>query len=425
MRLSADQIREGLMHPNEGVRRLALGYFADAHTSDPAVTATALEGIARYGPHEFLVYTPGLADLPQTADSVRWAVDALAKSPVNKPSDHFTNGRSTLVKVLLSCPFEWFAPHEATALGFTLTDKERTQLGMRRAVNGLSDDALWERLDTLAEVLTANTEPWQTPEYREAEVLLEAAAGRPALAPRVLEHLNGIDLDEFYYLDSFAVRMAGRMRLAEAVPLLVEVMAEGDEGWHDDLQPALSRIGSDECVRLFREYWADADWSFQFTAACVMGNIHTDASVAACLELAAAEPDPYSRDVAVFRLLESAVRNGDTAAVEPTRQFLLKAPHTRDSKFSYELDLRGSLIDACTLTGERFPEYDKWRREDIEATASARRRMANLDSILPPDTLPPVKPEPPRDTIVGKPTAGRNDPCPCKSGKKFKKCCGK
>ncbi|MFY7953965.1 MAG: SEC-C metal-binding domain-containing protein [Armatimonadaceae bacterium] len=22
-------------------------------------------------------------------------------------------------------------------------------------------------------------------------------------------------------------------------------------------------------------------------------------------------------------------------------------------------------------------------------------------------------------------TAGRNDPCPCKSGKKFKKCCGK
>ncbi len=23
-----------------------------------------------------------------------------------------------------------------------------------------------------------------------------------------------------------------------------------------------------------------------------------------------------------------------------------------------------------------------------------------------------------------KPTVGRNDPCPCRSGKKFKKCCG-
>jgi len=31
-----------------------------------------------------------------------------------------------------------------------------------------------------------------------------------------------------------------------------------------------------------------------------------------------------------------------------------------------------------------------------------------------------VKPEPVRK----EPTAGRNDPCPCGSGKKFKKCCG-
>ncbi len=32
---------------------------------------------------------------------------------------------------------------------------------------------------------------------------------------------------------------------------------------------------------------------------------------------------------------------------------------------------------------------------------------------------------PVNETIVNKEVAGRNDPCPCGSGKKYKKCCGK
>jgi preprotein translocase subunit SecA len=37
-----------------------------------------------------------------------------------------------------------------------------------------------------------------------------------------------------------------------------------------------------------------------------------------------------------------------------------------------------------------------------------------------------VKPEEKRQTITqGVKEVGRNDPCPCGSGKKYKKCCGK
>jgi SWIM/SEC-C metal-binding protein len=31
----------------------------------------------------------------------------------------------------------------------------------------------------------------------------------------------------------------------------------------------------------------------------------------------------------------------------------------------------------------------------------------------------------PQKPAVAEPSAGRNDPCPCGSGKKYKKCCGK
>jgi len=44
--------------------------------------------------------------------------------------------------------------------------------------------------------------------------------------------------------------------------------------------------------------------------------------------------------------------------------------------------------------------------------------------------LPPPPPPPPESYTVPKPFVrepkiGRNDPCPCGSGKKYKKCCGK
>jgi preprotein translocase subunit SecA len=32
--------------------------------------------------------------------------------------------------------------------------------------------------------------------------------------------------------------------------------------------------------------------------------------------------------------------------------------------------------------------------------------------------------DPPPVTATARPAVGRNDPCPCGSGKKFKKCCG-
>jgi preprotein translocase subunit SecA len=38
-----------------------------------------------------------------------------------------------------------------------------------------------------------------------------------------------------------------------------------------------------------------------------------------------------------------------------------------------------------------------------------------------PPPPPPVKTVPVRTT----PKIGRNEPCPCRSGKKFKRCCGK
>ena len=50
-----------------------------------------------------------------------------------------------------------------------------------------------------------------------------------------------------------------------------------------------------------------------------------------------------------------------------------------------------------------------------------RLRLHGLDPVFENESEVEEEPEP-EPAVTGKP--GRNDPCPCGSGKKYKKCCG-
>jgi uncharacterized protein YecA (UPF0149 family) len=52
-----------------------------------------------------------------------------------------------------------------------------------------------------------------------------------------------------------------------------------------------------------------------------------------------------------------------------------------------------------------------------------QERKKQQTEVVDPDA-PPL-PDTPVEQAKSDRTAGRNDPCPCGSGKKFKKCCGK
>ena len=58
---------------------------------------------------------------------------------------------------------------------------------------------------------------------------------------------------------------------------------------------------------------------------------------------------------------------------------------------------------------------DTTRKQTVEITKASQENLNNLDN----DTV--------RKETVKKdgPSIGRNDPCPCGSGKKYKQCCGK
>ena len=73
----------------------------------------------------------------------------------------------------------------------------------------------------------------------------------------------------------------------------------------------------------------------------------------------------------------------------------------------------GATIEHRELSRFRRDERGEWRFVDGGTSSKpAEGRVARSPVELPPALAAPAQ------------KAGRNDPCPCGSGKKFKKCCG-
>jgi hypothetical protein len=183
------------------------------------------------------------------------------------------------------------------------------------------------------------------------------------------------------------------------------------------------------------EAFPKAGQSFRIYASGPLENIHSDLAVEKCVELLAQEKDHGIRRELAHALLCQFAPEG----VEAARRLLLG----RELDFE-DRGLRNDLLETCTLTGERFPEYGEWLATEKAEKEEHWRRVKELEGdpkgllLFALEKLtgkkaadvakarPPLPPTP-RLTLPRKPEArkkvGRNDPCPCGSGKKFKNCC--
>ena len=78
-------------------------------------------------------------------------------------------------------------------------------------------------------------------------------------------------------------------------------------------------------------------------------------------------------------------------------------------------------VSKLVLSVKKREGYE--RRQTAKVTSEGRE---NIDGILNPDGTRNDKEKTVKTPIVNDgPKVGRNDPCPCGSGKKYKNCCGR
>ena len=85
-------------------------------------------------------------------------------------------------------------------------------------------------------------------------------------------------------------------------------------------------------------------------------------------------------------------------------------------------------IETMDETTELSLDYDKEKLyyNMVEARAEWLYNLPQWDALLTEERRKELyKEQRTSSTVVKPPKIGRNDPCPCGSGKKYKKCCGK
>ena len=70
-------------------------------------------------------------------------------------------------------------------------------------------------------------------------------------------------------------------------------------------------------------------------------------------------------------------------------------------------------------------DFSKLYYNMIEAKATWLYNLSEWENIFDQDEIKEIKQQYHNDHIAISSKVGRNDPCPCGSGKKYKKCCGK
>ena len=275
-------------------------------------------------------------------------------------------------------------------------------------------------------------------EDRVPRTLIEESARR---GDELLELLAAILEKDYYWTDDttdgewwlrfHAVMVLGRMTAPRAGGLLVSFMRRIDEAQDETLEewlsgywPALFRNKPDAFLPSLRELAenraAGAYMRAQAIEAAVAhaqsaGTADLDAALAWAAKIAFTDREDAGLRVILGTMLLDFARP----------QFRKKLEQLADLQSSDDPAFDRKEITQVYFSRGRTPQWewesfrDPWAFYEPEAIEARQREWEKADAELDQDDSGGD------DTDVRQgPKVGRNDPCPCGSGKKYKKCCG-
>ena len=437
MQLTPEQIRAGLLHDDVDVRQRCLNHFTDKWSLDESVMPLVTQVIDARGFDAF-PYLQSLDQLAQTDATIAWVVRSLRQTPDFFHKRYINDWRPF---ILTQARGELLLRHRQDVLS-VLEPRNQAKVNRRLEMLSESPAVLWNRLEILCEQ-HKSAEDWDEFPQEEADDLVMCLAELGSVPiERLMELLQTDVPDEgdsaIFWLEPKLVTLAGLIRHQPALPILVEKLRLGSDFLDDESQTALIRLGTDEVVRTIASLLPQEECSWQRNASRVLEHIHSDETVRVATELL--------RDDSLIDEIRQNIAHGlacqySTEGLQTITEYL--ESHT-DWLDDPEWDATLQQMDvAAKLLHVELPRLKEWKGQLEEAIDSGRasifRRPGhwkeydvddfdddfvddNDDEEFVDDDYY-LKPAPPATVIHESPRVGRNEPCPCGSGKKFKKCC--
>jgi uncharacterized protein YchJ len=450
MRYPGDKIKEAILHPDPDVRDTAIRYFYSSTSPDDTLMPLAIQALERYGRTKAFSFTHYLNLLPQTELTIDWVVAELQGDVEGRPEErHFYY--LNLSRLLCHAAIRLAARHAPEILHAPHFDpKEQVAFRERLEMFGWNAEKCWQELRQYCE---ANRDKNNLEEFDPGHALriVEALARQSQeyegqIVALLAEKVDDYRHDAHKWLQPLMANLAGEMRLHKAIPMLVGNLGHPYSFLADQSMFALAKIGSDDVVAAVCDQFPRGSGDFRRRASDLLCKIHLDSTVQRVLELLPGETDLAVR----LNLCEALLDHFSDEGIEPARQ-LIKGPQlTPDLR-----RLRSNLITVCKIMGTRFPEFDVWQEQAKGEAEEEWARMREIQKmayeaggdmallvrklkaqlavqqaekkrleaeVAEKERLLARRPSP-RPTRPDR--IGRNDPCPCGSGKKFKHCCMK
>ncbi len=422
--LPPDRIMPYLLHEDRFLRDAAAEYFGESWSPDPELAGMILQACDRYGPRQNLRSLRFLDHLPLTDQTLDQALEQLARADDKSVAGH-------LGSAIARAPIELVRVREQAVLGNPRLGEESARLlRFRLDLCTWPAERLWQELQDFAR-READALYVGDIDHAYADALIDALTPHTVPdAATVCTLLRQFGTDdtrsEDSWLEIFLVDLAGARRLREAVPVLVDKFHIDTDYLLERCMDALGRIGDPEAVRLIRQMFPTAPENFRSWIADVPGRIKHEESEETLLALLERERDPTIRTFLCMGLCQLFSER----AVELVRHVIVLGTYDRTLTH-----LEEDLLPVLDVVGVTVPEAARWRKHRAEEDRRVQERLAELEDLMnQPEPEPvPASPEPeeywepPRQLPFEhtEPRVGRNDPCPCGSGKKFKKCHGK
>ncbi|MCM3586594.1 SEC-C metal-binding domain-containing protein [Mesobacillus maritimus] len=267
-------------------------------------------------------------------------------------------------------------------------------------VHGTEEEVYGEYGETVAILDTAET--FDHSRYLKAKKLAACIVEKGWVTDQEinLEMQDELAEDLFSFNGILTVYMIGLMKLERYIPTLASLLDRDDDILLEEVSAALISFQNDEVVKVVTPYLLNENSVIY--ASSVMENIKTEAAVDA-LRRAYYETEDSEDQALLIEALCHQLSPTVTAEI---------SDHMDKEETSSLVDLEQKAYSYYTILGLHHPRLEEWRQ-----IAMTIEENPNLLSSQP-------------ELVTGEPyrnsnKIGRNDPCPCGSGKKYKKCCGK
>jgi hypothetical protein len=449
--LSPEDVKPLLVHEDRYIREAAFNYFRESWSNDSDIIPLLLCSYEVYG----------AGDMPRPlAWGYRFSLDESSIDAVMRTLA--ACGQKDTVRDLNSI-LKSAAPSLLASRLSSLKDARNVVPEALAAIERRVElaewpaDRLWQELQDYA-VRSESKKYVNDIDHRYADALIAALAMHETPSGDAICQMlrawdeGGDDLSRSW-LEIFLVDLAGKRRLREAIPALVDKYRVDTDYLLERATIALARIGDVEAVREVRRRYVGESKHFRWYAHSVFGDIKHPESEEAIFEALASEEEITIRTMLCGELCKLFSARGVEVVAEEIRGGY--------DDFYDKLDAR--VLPIAEVLGIELPEAEEWRAERAERAQRRIGRQTELadlarlvakherntaknrqvgpgggfgDDDLEGDDLEGDDFDGSRDEDSGdtaqvsvstvrnaKIKVGRNDLCPCGSGKKFKKCC--